>query len=516
MTGTVLADLHQDVRDDVAAAGSEAAGRRRAGPHDHAVAGPEEHLDQIAGARLVAAHLLVGIAAARRGTEVAVQAVAGEVEQQQVHHDLGAAADLLVEAEINQVEQRPEVFLVVGMSVPLREAETHAVGEPAKEARPGVAHPLFAGLVSRAGAVGSFGAERQSRPEDFVRQPLAGQVLGAREQQLMVLGPEGHLLGDVVFFDLLVDHALDLLGGERRPLRERLAAAHGPDHLLPILVIERAVDEERIVDPELEFEERFLEMGFHVSRKVDASVERLAIAPRRPGGAQVRRHFAGEIEQANQLGGLEVGGLLERFEMREGRGTDHIPESGLGCFERGHGLEIGRLGGGPAEQLHLPSRLGDREVEAGDRLKDVVALGAAGGSTHHRVVGQAIARHSWRRLEVEHVAGGVDRLLVPFQRHDDVAEPAFERQRIPRLLLRLRRVVSRTTHVPHLLCGRIVVPVHPAVIELEGIVLQVEMADQGLPVASTPARHLLLDGRLNRSAGRIRHRWTRRSRLRQM
>ena len=89
------------------------------------------------------------------------------------------------------------------------------------------AHPLLAGHVTRARALGSFGAEWQTRPEDLVRQPLTGQT-GAGEQHLVVLGPEGHFRGHLVFVDRLFDRLLDLRGVCAGPFASAFRAAYRP------------------------------------------------------------------------------------------------------------------------------------------------------------------------------------------------------------------------------------------------------------------------------------------------
>ena len=63
----------------------------------------------------------------------------------------------------------------------------------------------------------------------------------------------------------------------------------------------------------LELEGGLRDAGLDVRRKVVVSVENRRF--RQGGGARKRRGVAGEIEEANQLGGLEVCGLFERAEM---------------------------------------------------------------------------------------------------------------------------------------------------------------------------------------------------------
>ena len=78
-----------------------------------------------------------------------------ELEQHEIDDHARARADLVVEAEVSEIEERVEILLVVTRRHPLAEAEAQPVREPAKEARLRVRHALFARLVAVARGIGA-------------------------------------------------------------------------------------------------------------------------------------------------------------------------------------------------------------------------------------------------------------------------------------------------------------------------------------------------------------------------
>ncbi len=294
--GRVLADGQDRVGRNVLARGCE---RAFAGVHadpDRAV-GSEQELQHAADRLLPAALLLVGIDATRRRAELPVLREPRELEQHEIDDHARARADLVVEAEVSEIEERVEILLVVTRRHPLAEAEAQPVREPAKEARLRVRHALFARLVAVARGIGAevavlrAGAKRRGRPH------LPGQVFRGREQDLVVFRPVRHvvpprvvavrvgvleilhvlvlallaLLLDVLGFAPLDERAVRHAGGGR----DRHEAGHDR-HVVPWQrVVEHRLGPERIVHPVLEADQHLLDARGRESREV-----RIAREPR--------------------------------------------------------------------------------------------------------------------------------------------------------------------------------------------------------------------------------------------
>ncbi len=107
-----------------------------------------------------------------------LEAVQRAVEQEQVEHTRGSFGDLRIRRVVDEQAQRRDVLLVVHRRQPLRESEPEPQPEPVHQPSACV----VAVLRSRTAVV----AER------LLAVRGAGEVLGGREQQLVVLRPEAH------------------------------------------------------------------------------------------------------------------------------------------------------------------------------------------------------------------------------------------------------------------------------------------------------------------------------------
>ncbi len=120
----------------------------------------------------------VRIAPAVAGSEAAAKAVNRQVEEEEVRHDLGTSCNNRIVTEVDQIEKRGQVLVVVDVREPLVEARPVTEVEPLEDAPPRALRLL----ASAHAGVG----------KDRVRKERSRKELIRREHDLVILRPRAH------------------------------------------------------------------------------------------------------------------------------------------------------------------------------------------------------------------------------------------------------------------------------------------------------------------------------------